>query len=79
VHTKPELPGGENTRFLKKIKKVNQEFAVIFNFWVKKVGAFPNLSGRAKGFQARSQISSGVKLNVDFVPSRDSGWEEEGV
>jgi hypothetical protein len=58
---------------------VNQEFAIVFNFWVEKVGALPNLSGRAKGFEACSQISSGVELNSDFVPGRDSGWGEEGV
>jgi hypothetical protein len=50
-HMELELPGGEIMRFLKKIKKVNQEFAVIFNFGVEEVGAFPNLSGCAKGFQ----------------------------
>jgi hypothetical protein len=77
--TKTNLTSGEIPRFLKQIKKVNHEFAIIFEFWKGEVGAFPDLGGGAEGLQACGQIGSSIGSRGVFVPSSDGGWEKGGV
>jgi hypothetical protein len=77
--TKTDLAGGEIPSFLKQIKKVNHEFAIIFKLWEGEVGAFPDLGGSAEGLQASGQIGSIIVSQGVFVPSSDGGWEKGGV
>jgi hypothetical protein len=77
--TKTDLAGGEISSFLKQIKKVNHEFAIIFEFWKGEVGAFPDLGGGAEGLQASGQIGSSIISRGVFVPGGDGGGEKSGV
>jgi hypothetical protein len=43
------------------------------------VGAFPNLSSIAEGFQASCKIASSVSSDARFGPGRESGREEKRV
>ena len=73
------LEGGEGTTFFKEIKKVNHELTIIFKFGVESVGAFPNLSSRAEGFETSCNVSSRIVLQAGGVPGWEGGGEEKGV
>jgi hypothetical protein len=77
--TKTNLASGEIPSFLKQIKKVNHEFAIIFKLWKGEVGAFPDLGGSTEGLQASGQIGSSIVSRGVFVPGGDGGREKSGV
>jgi hypothetical protein len=77
--TEGELIHREGTSFLEEIKHINHERAIIFEFGVEFVGAFPNLGSVAEGFQASCKIASSVSSDARFGPGRESGGKEERI
>jgi hypothetical protein len=79
--TKTDLASGEIPSFLKQIKKVNHEFAIIFEFWKGEVGAFPDLGGgedfrRAARSAAASDLG-GFLFQAVMVEGRKVGFKSQ--
>jgi hypothetical protein len=77
--TQRELIHEEHPSFLKQIKHINKELAVIFKFRVEKVGAFPNLGSSAEGFQASGEVTRHIIHDIRHGPGREGGGEEKGI
>jgi hypothetical protein len=60
-------------------KKIDNKGAIVLEFRVAKVGAFPDLDGVAKSFEASSNVSSSVSDGRGIVLGRKGRGEKERV
>jgi hypothetical protein len=77
-HTQSQLLRRKRPSLFKQVKKIDDKRAIILEFRVEVVGAFPDLGSVAERLEASSEISSSVGEGLRTVPGRKSRGEEMG-